>query len=167
MSRQIENVRVVYRKVEGRAIAKRSGNVGPEVDVSHHYGVNIGTTNQTFPLQMGSGAHVTAGGVWTNASSRDYKENIRDLTIEEAKEALEKLRPTKFNYKVEREDEYVGFIAEDVPELVATKDRKGLSPMELTAVLTKVVQEQQKMLKEQQKIISILLNKVNDIEGRL
>ncbi len=109
----------------------------------------IGTTNPIFPLQMGSGAHVTTGGVWTNASSRDYKENIRDLTIEEAKEALEKLRPTKFNYKVEKEDEYLGFIAEDVPELVATKDRKGLSPMDVTAVLTKVVQEQQIEIQEQ------------------
>ena len=28
-----------------------------------------------------------------------------------------------------------------MPELVATKDRKGLSPMDIVAVLTKVVQE--------------------------
>jgi hypothetical protein len=28
-----------------------------------------------------------------------------------------------------------------VPELVATKDRKGLSPMDIVAVMTKVVQE--------------------------
>jgi hypothetical protein len=35
----------------------------------------------------------------------------------------------------------VGFIAEDVPDLVSTKDRKGLSPMDIVAVLTKVVQE--------------------------
>jgi hypothetical protein len=88
---------------------------------------------------MGSGAHVTAGGVWTNASSREYKENIRDLTVNEAVQALDGLRPTKFNYKVDKEDESLGFIAEDVPQLVATKDRKGLSPMDLTAVLTKVI----------------------------
>ena len=37
----------------------------------------------------------------------------------------------------------MGFIAEDVPDLVATKDRKGLSPMDIVAVLTKVLQEQQ------------------------
>ena len=39
-----------------------------------------------------------------------------------------------------------GFIAEDVPDLVATGDRKGLSSMEMTAVLVKVVQKQQKMI---------------------
>lgn len=97
----------------------------------------------TQPLIVSSGAHVTAGGVWTNASSRDYKENIFDLTIEDAKMALNDLRPKRYNYKVDNEDECLGFIAEDVPELVASKDRKSLSPMDIVAVLTKVVQEQQ------------------------
>ena len=105
---------------------------------------------------MGSGAHVTAAGVWTDASSREYKENIRDLTVDEAMQALDGLRPSRFNYKVDKEDEYVGFIAEDVPELVATKDRKGLSPMDLTAVLAKVVQEQQRLLQTQQETIDVM-----------
>jgi hypothetical protein len=39
-----------------------------------------------------------------------------------------------------------------VPELVAKKDRKGLSPMDIVAILTKVLQEQQKLVLEQQKI---------------
>jgi len=33
-----------------------------------------------YPLQMASGAHVTSGGVWTNASSREYKQDIKSLT---------------------------------------------------------------------------------------
>jgi len=65
---------------------------------------------------------------------------------------------SRFNYKVDKEDEYVGFIAEDVPELVATKDRKGLAPMDITAVLTKVVQEQQRMIEE-------LRNEIKEIKG--
>ena len=108
--------------------------------------VGIGNSSPGFPLEMGSGAHVTAGGVWTNASSREYKENIRDLTVEEAMTALRELQPTRFNYKVDKQEECVGFIAEDVPELLANKDRNGLSPMDIVAVLTKVVQEQQKKI---------------------
>jgi hypothetical protein len=42
---------------------------------------------------------------------------------------------------VDKDEKHVGFIAEDVPELVAMKDRKSLSPMDIVAVLTKVVQE--------------------------
>ena len=110
--------------------------------------IGLGNTSPVYPLHMESGAHVTSGGVWTNASSREYKENIRDLTTEEAMKTIEALRPTKFNYKTDKEEEYVGFIAEDVPEIVAEKDRKGLSPMDIVAVLTKVVQQQQKEIEE-------------------
>jgi hypothetical protein len=107
--------------------------------------VGIGTTSPAHPLHMGSGAHVTVGGVWTNASSRAYKEGIRDLTVDEALDTLSGLNPVTFRYKVASET-HVGFIAEDVPDLVATPDRKGLSPMDVVAVLTKVVQEQQKTI---------------------
>jgi hypothetical protein len=44
----------------------------------------------------------------------------------------------------------VGFIAEDVPDLVATADRKGLSSMDVAAVLTKVIQQQQRTIEDLQ-----------------
>ena len=68
---------------------------------------------------------------------------FHSLTYDEAQSTLASLNPSKFNYKVDKDDDYLGFIAEDVPDLVATKDRKGLSPMDIVAVLTKVVQKQQ------------------------
>ncbi len=118
--------------------------------------VGIGTTNPLQPLQMGSGAFVSAGGVWTNASSRDFKENIKALSKEEASEALEALKPVKFTYKANPKEGHVGFIAEDAPDLVATSDRKGMSPMDVVAVLTKVVQDQQKIIAELSKKIAAL-----------
>jgi hypothetical protein len=48
-------------------------------------------------IAVWNGAHLAKGGVWTNASSREMKDNIVSLT------------------------------AEDVPELVATSDHKSLS----------------------------------------
>jgi hypothetical protein len=99
-------------------------------------------------LTMQSGAICTTGGVWTNASSRDLKENIHELTYDDACDALEGLNPVRYNYKADSGDECVGFIAEDAPELVATKDRKGMSPMDVVEVLTKVLQEQQKIIKK-------------------
>jgi len=89
---------------------------------------------------------VTAGGVWTNSSSIEKKENVRNLTPEEALAALVALQPVRFNYKADSSEDYVGFIAEDVPELVATADRTGLSPMDIVAVLTSVVQQQQERI---------------------
>lgn len=136
-----------------RMVISSSGNVG------------IGVSTPSYPLQMGSGAYVTTGGVWTNASSREYKENIKSLTAQEALDTLGGLNPIKYNYKTDAEDRHVGFIAEDVPELVATRDRKGLSPMDIVAVLTKVVQEQQNMIRELSLKIDKMQQDMNRAKG--
>ncbi len=117
-----------------RVTIDRDGNVG------------IGQERPTHPLEMASGAHVTPGGVWTNSSSIENKENVESLTPEEALGALAALEPVLFNYKTDRVDRHVGFIAEEVPELVASPDRKGLSSMDIVAVLTRVVQLQQQRI---------------------
>jgi len=126
--------------------------------------VGIGTPTPSYPLHMSSGAYCSVGGTWTNASSRELKENIIGLSSDEALDALNKLSPVKYNYKIDKTDKHVGFIAEDAPELVATADRKGMSPMDVVAVLTKVVQEQQKVNLEQEMIISDLQERIAKIE---
>lgn len=110
--------------------------------------VGLGTTVPQHPLHLASGAHVTAGGVWTDASSRALKENIEALPLGEALDALERLEPVLFNYRSQQGEQYAGFIAEDVPDLVAHNDRRSLSPMDMVAVLTRVVQEQQAQIRE-------------------
>jgi hypothetical protein len=107
-------------------------------------GINISPTHL---IHISGGAYCD-GGAWVDGSSREYKENIETLTTKEALKAFQELEPVKYNYKADKEENYLGFIAEDVPDLVAMKDRKGLSPMDVVAVLTKVVQEQQKTISE-------------------
>ncbi len=128
--------------------------------------VGIGTASPTHPLEMASGANVTTGGVWTNASSRELKRDIHSLGTEEALSALAGLEPVRFRYKADPDDEWLGFIAEEVPDLVATADRKTLSPMDLTAVLTKVVQEQQKAIVDLRATVASLSEKLTEMEGR-
>ena len=99
-------------------------------------------------ITAANGASLTAGGAWTDASSRDFKKDVVSLDATEALTAIRKLDPVKFQYKSEPGEQYLGFIAEDVPELVARNDHKSLSPMDIVAVLTKVVQEQQKTIDE-------------------
>jgi len=119
-----------------RITIDRDGNVG------------IGVSRPNHPLDMASGAHVTSGGVWTNRSSRESKENIASLSSDDAVAAVMALRPVSFNYRAEQGEDYVGFIAEDLPALLASGDRQSLSTMDVVAALTKVVQEQQRRIDE-------------------
>jgi hypothetical protein len=113
--------------------------------------IGIKKADPAHPIHVAGGARLTAGGVWTDASSREIKTDIEALSTEEAFAALEELDPVKFAYKVDETDRHVGFIAEDVPDLVATPDRKALAAMDVVAVLTKVVQEQQAQIAEQKR----------------
>lgn len=57
------------------------------------------------------------------------------------------LEPVTFTYKEDKSgDLQLGFLAEDVPELVTIPSRKGVAPMDLIALLTKIVQQQQERL---------------------
>jgi hypothetical protein len=137
------------------SIKMANGNVGLKVQ------------NPAHPLQLASGAHVTSGGVFTNASSRDVKNRIRPITSDQARETVRALQPVGYRYNEEPDEDYVGFIAEDVPELVATKDRKSLAPMDVVAVLTKVVQDQDRKLEEQRAINQALMERLAKLEQKL
>lgn len=118
--------------------------------------VGIGTTSPSHLLQVGSGGAYSDGTGWYTGSSREYKQNIKELSTEEALFAFNNLNPVTFKYKIDNTQTHAGFIAEDVPDLVAAKDRKGLNPMDIVAVLTRVIQEQQKKLSELSEKISSL-----------
>lgn len=108
-----------------------------------------GGVNPTTPIQYTNGgvtARLTTAGVWQDNSSRQAKENIHGLSADDAFKALAALEPVEYNYKVLPSDPKVGFIAEDVPAIVAAPERDGLSALDIVAVVTKVVQEQQKTI---------------------
>lgn len=99
-------------------------------------------------------------------SSRERKENIHELTLAEAEGALAELKPMHFNYKADTEHQ-LGFIAEDVPDLVATQSRKSLVPMDFVAVLTKVVQNHEKRERELEKTIASQQELLQSLAARL
>lgn len=158
----------VQKSADTKAVMAGSGGLGyrvftnagaavgnsftPSVRLHIDYSGNVGINTAAVagvPISTATGALLTAGGAWLNSSSRERKEHIQALSGAQALQALAELRPVTYNYKVDAEEKHVGFIAEDVPELLASKDRKSLSALDIVAVLTKAVQEQQQVIEEQ------------------
>ncbi len=76
--------------------------------------VGIGNSNPVYPLHMGSGAYVSAGGSWTNASSRDLKENFISLNPTDILTSINALDISQWNYKAEDASVlHIGPIAQD------------------------------------------------------
>jgi hypothetical protein len=128
--------------------------------------VGIGKTNPTHLLDVGASGAYCNGGTWVDGSSRAVKQGIADLPARVAAEVISQLQPVTFAYRTDPSEQHVGFIAEDVPELVATGNRTGLSPMDIVAVLTRVVQEQQTTIADQQTALAELRARVAQLESR-
>lgn len=120
--------------------------------------IGIGISNPAAgnTIEAASGARLTTGGAWLNGSSRAIKDEIKPLTSGDARAAFDGLLPVTFVYRAAPGERHVGFIAEDVPDLVASADRKALSPMDLVAVLTRVVQDQDRRLAAQEQRLAEL-----------
>jgi hypothetical protein len=140
-------VRDVNHEFNPFIIRPSAGDNALVLDASGRIG--LGVSSPLYQIHHSSGARLDAGN-WVNASSRAVKQDIRDLDASAAMNAVKALQPVTFAYKANPAEKNVGFIAEDVPELVARSDRKGLSAMDITAVLTKVVQEQQRTIEDLQ-----------------
>lgn len=125
----------------------------------------IGTETPTHLLELSGGAY-SDGATWDTGSSRTLKENIKEVTADEAMAALEELNPVQYNYKKVKDENRIGFIAEDVPELVAMNSRKAVNGLEITAVLTKVVKEQQKVIVELQEKLAELEQRTSILKPR-
>ena len=77
-------------------------------------------------------------------STRDAKVNIHPLSEVVALKIIYGLNPVGFNYREwPNESARLGFIAEDVPDEVASDDHKAIRPDSILTALTKVVQCQQ------------------------
>ncbi|WP_198013713.1 tail fiber domain-containing protein [Crinalium epipsammum] len=105
-------------------------------------------------------------------SSRVLKEEINDLSSQDVTEILRSLNPVKFTYtEDESKTPFAGFIAEDTPDLLTSNDKQAIKVVDLVAVLTKIMQDNQKTLhnlvkltKQQQSEITALKEIVQNLE---
>src|SRR5581483_2239169 len=76
-----------------------------------------GSASTTDAIIDSSGAKLTAGGTWTNASDRNLKENFTDLNSDDILSKINQLNIQQWNYKVENADTtHIGPVAQDFYE---------------------------------------------------
>lgn len=129
-----------------RANSSGLGAPTERMTISHNGNVGIGNSAPGMIFTVGVNGAGYNGTQFVNGSSREYKDKIETLSADKALDTIKNMTPVTYVYKNTPDQKLVGFIAEDVPDLVATPDRKGLSAMDIVAVLTKVVQEQNKTI---------------------
>ncbi len=125
--------------------------------VNNSVAIVTGSTFRSFYMSGNGNAYfwngsnqpyISSGGSFTNASDVSLKKDITDLTY--GINVLKNLKPRKYKMKAD-DKEQIGFIAQeveaDVPEVVEASEtpngdqHKGLAYGNLTAVLTKALQE--------------------------
>lgn len=114
------------------------------VGTSH---VGIGTSTPAYLLHVNGAA---AGTSWTNLSSREFKQNIARVPAHEHQQMLENVMQmalTRYEYKQEHGGDgqrKLGFIAEEMPKEVLSKDGKGVDTYELLAYTIGALKAQQR-----------------------
>ncbi|MEX2564210.1 MAG: PQQ-binding-like beta-propeller repeat protein [Candidatus Paceibacterota bacterium] len=103
--------------------------------------VGIGTSTPAHPLALASGAHVTEGGTWTDASSREYKENFESLSASTTLASIRELDISRWNYKVESESvQHIGPVAEEFHKLFGVGTDRTIASLDTSGVALRGVQ---------------------------
>ena len=141
----------------GSTTIKDSLSIG-EIEIKE---VNIPNTdqkglqiNQPVGIQTEPDSSFTlnvAGNIKVNKlseqSSIALKRDISQLSIQEAIDYLRALDPIKFKFKSDEKNILnLGFIAENVPDILASLDKTSISPTDIIAILTTVVKFQESQL---------------------
>ena len=119
-------------------------NTPSDAGSNYNYRRNYLSSNQHLYWYNGANqAYLHLNGSWTNASDIAYKKDIEEITY--GIETVKQIKPRKYKHKGNDEND-VGFIAQEletvVPEVVSGEEGgKGVSYGNLTAVLTKALQE--------------------------
>jgi hypothetical protein len=167
-------------------------NAGDATDASPSYErmritadgfVGIGTTSPAQALEVNGKIQVdslasassrtlciNSNVISSCSSSRRYKENIQDLDM--GLEELMKMRPVSFKWKGRDENDF-GFIAEEMHEINPILDTyekgriEGVKYPQLTAVIVKAIQKQQKQIETDHKVLADLRTSTDENKSNI
>lgn len=111
-------------------------------------------------LTTSTGAHLSDGGAWTDASSRASKENLRAVDSGAVLEQVAELPVSRWNYRAENpEVEHLGPMAEDFHAAFGLgADDEHIAPLDVGGVSLVAIQALEERTRQQAEIIKTLRN---------
>ena len=102
------------------------------------------------PILHSSGAKLTVGGVWTNASDENLKENFQPVDGEEILDKVDALPITEWNYKTESDDvRHIGPTAQDFQQVFGVgSDGRSISTIDPSGIALAAIKELNRRVKE-------------------
>ena len=117
----------------------------------------------------GNGAYLTSGGVWTNASSIDFKTDIKRLSSSDLLSSINQLLVAKWRYK-DTNEYHIGPFAEQFKKIFSLgveDDDKHISTMDIAGVSIIGIQELTSLVSELQSENKELTQEINELKSRL
>jgi hypothetical protein len=134
--------------------------------------VGIGNSSPSDLLEVGTGGAVCNGTTWMDGSSREYKKNIEELSADDIGtlySILDQVKPVRFQYKQDPKDTPLryGMIAEEMPDALASTDRKHLELGRHVGFLMAVVKDMNQQKEVMQEEIDELKHEIAALKERI
>ena len=124
-------------------------------------GEGAGDLIQTRAADGTVGARLTSGGTWTDASAKEFKEDMRIVTETFMKEVLDGLNIYSFQYKLEPNVTYVGPEAGEFHDLTGLGSSKAIAPKSIASIALKGAQMVWQKLKTIESDIAAIKQRMN------
>ncbi len=146
-----EGVQVHLMNGDGHVLRSSLGVVALDLNSDGRIGID-GAAHATNPVHHSSGAHLTVGGDWTNASDKNLKENFSKVDGEVLLEKIEELPITQWNYKNEAESiTHIGPTAQDFQKAFGLgSNDKGISTIDPSGIALAAIKE---LIKQNQELV--------------
>ncbi|QKK06981.1 MAG: tail fiber domain-containing protein [Planctomycetota bacterium] len=128
--------------------------------------VGFGDSSPDYPLDMASGARCTTGGVWTNASSREWKHEFQSVDARDILDRLTALPITEWTYKTEDGVRHLGPVAEDFAAAFGLgDDAQTIGTIDADGVALAAIQGLNQIVLEKDAEIAALRDRMTRLEA--
>ncbi len=133
-----------------------------------HLLVGTSTDNGSRLINTGSGAYLTTGGTWTNASSRTLKKNFKPVNTSDILTKLASINILSWNYKNSQEGLHIGPISEEFYEAFGTgnSDGKSIATVDADGIALAAIQALKIENDELKSLLKKLIERVKILENK-